>query len=208
MKKFKQLLSEIKVTPPPSGRGGGSGSDDHHREIMNFMGRIPFRLNTRQGDLIHFDSALNAARSFFKHLEQHEEGHDHAVQTETSHMVRYFQKSAQTHEDALDLVKDMVENHKDLPVHLRSKIGSSLSRLQLEVQDEHEEKRKSMGNIGEIVMRNYNARPVELRGEDFHPYQHDQMHHLEGVVGDLEDDMDEAGAPLGYVVRRKEQNDM
>lgn len=219
MKKFKKLLSEFIESQPPSGGGASSGGGDNHQEVMDFMEKVPFRLNTRQGDLIHFDSSLNAAKTLFKHLEQHEEGHNHAVQTETPHMIRYFQKSAQTHEDALDLIQDMVENHKDLPVHLRSKVRGAFAKIQSDVQEEHEHHKKMMADqigpifgekyhVGERVMRDYNARPIEIRGEEFHPHQHDQMHHLEGVVADLEDFMDEAGAPSGYVIRREERDDM
>ena len=220
MKKFKELLKEFKgiddINNPP--RNGGN-EDDSHNQIMRFMDRVPFRFNTKRGDLIHFDSALNAAKTFFKHLEQHEEGHNHAVQTETPHMIKYFQKSAQTHEDALDLITDMVKNHEDLPTHLRNKVGGAFSKIQSDVQEQHEEQKAKMADhydsitgkkyhIGERVMQEYGARPIEIRGEEYHPHQHDQMHHLEGVVADLEDFMDESGAPAGYVIRREERTDI
>lgn len=214
MKKFKDILKEFRETTPPPNRGGGAGGGDPHGEIMSFMDKTPFRLNTRQGDLIHFDSSLNAAKTLFKHLAQHEEGHNHAVQSETPHMIKYFQKSAKTHEDALDLVQDMIENHKDLPDHLRHHVARTLSQIDTTAQEEHEINKKGMSflgniagdtfNLGERVMKNYNSHPIEIRGEDFHPHQHDQMHHLEGVVADLEDFMDESGAASGYVIRREE----
>lgn len=217
MKDFRDYLREF-IERTPNNPGGGN-SRDPDEELKDFMDNTPFRLNTRQGDLIHFNSSLDAAKMLFNHLEQHEEGHNHAVQQDIPHMIRYFQKSAGTHERALDLLQDRIQNHPNLPVHLRSRVGPVLSRIQAEIQNEHEERKKNlkgkkdmfgrpMDDIGARVAGNYGATPIEIQGEEYHPHQQDEMHHLEGVVGELEDadDFSGSGAPIGYVIRREERD--
>lgn len=215
MKNYKDYLKEFREVPPPQQPSG----DDPIREIHRFMEKHPFRLNTRGGDLLHFDSAYDAAKSLFRHLEQHEEGHNHSVQQEIPHMIRYFQKSTRTHERALDLLQDYITNHPRLPEDLRLKVEPALHAIQSDILDEHAQKKDALrgkkdvfgrpaDDIGRRVRDNYGAMPITIQGEEYHPHQDDEMHHLEGVAGDLEDNMDESGAPTGFIRRREERNDL
>lgn len=213
MRDFKNYLKEfvIKNTPREN-----SNNDDYYTQVMDFMKTVPFRFNTRQGDLIHFDSAYDAARSLFKHLEQHESGHNHAVQQEAPHMIRYFQNSTKTHEKALDLLGDYITHHQKLPEHLRAKVEPTMGMIQSDILDEHETERDKLrgqkdvfgrpaDDIGRRVFHMYGGSPIEIAGEEYHPQQEDQMHHLEGVASDLAD-ASGMGGMSGYIRRREENS--
>lgn len=221
MKDFKDYLTEFIIKG--EGPGGGGGGGDHYdpiERVKEFMDTVPFRYTTKQGDLIHFDSALDAAHTIAKHLQQHEDGHNHAVQKNVPHMIKYFQKSAATHEDALSLIQDHIVSHQELPPHLREHVLSAVGSIETEEANDHEHNKKRLegqkdffgrpsNDIGRRTMSLHHVHPIEIGDEERHPYEFDQGHHLNGVM----DEVETSGNPemgiksLGYVKHRKREEE-
>jgi len=215
MKNFKHYLREFIIKN--NNRDGGDGASPYNpqEEVKRYMDGMEFRYTTKQGDLIHFDSALDAARAFAKHLQQHEDGHNHSVQEEIPHMIRYFQNSATTHEHALALITDAVVNEANLPPHLHSHVPATIASIEAEEANEHEYRKKLLSgqtdfsgrpfsDVGFRIAKLHHVMPIDVGDGERHPYEYDQGHHLMGVMDEIEDSHHaDSHRAIGYVIRRK-----
>jgi len=221
MKDFKDYLTEFIIKGEGPGGGGGGGGDhyDPIERVKEYMDTVPFRFTTRQGDLIHFDSALDAVHTFAKHLHQHEDGRIHAVKSNTKHMSRYFQKSTATLKDALSLIDDHISSREELTPHLRDYVLPAIQSITVKERNDHEHNKKRLegqqdffgrpsNDIGRRTMSLFDVHPIEIGDEERHPYEFDQGHHLNGVMDDVEFGNPEMGVnPLGYVKHRKREEE-
>lgn len=216
MKKFKELLKEFKQ--PPSGSGPLPTGGNPHVDVLRFMDTNPFSIRTRQGDHIHFDSSLDAARLLSMGMYKHQMGQDTASETETPHMEKYFDKSVNTHLKHLGTLEDYIKYHPHLPEHLIPHVSSAINSIAEDQASELMERRRNeegkkdifgrdLSDIGSRIISQHHHHPIEFGDDSRHPYEDDEGRHLEDIMGEIEDSQ-ETPRPLGFVNRREEHEEM
>lgn len=216
MKKFKELLSEFRQRPNSGSTPPGGGNP--RVEVLRFMDQTPFQIRTRQGDHLHFDRSLDAARLLSMGMYKHQMGQDTASETETPHMEQYFDKSVNTHLKHLGALEDHITNHPDLPDHLRPHVKDVVNEIAEEQASELMDRRRNMkgqkdifgrdlSDIGTRIMSQHHHHPIEFGDDSRHPYEDDEGRHLEDVMGEIEDSQ-ESPTSLGFVKRREEHDEI
>lgn len=206
MKNFKQYLKEFKMND--SRRGGGGSSGDPIESVFQFMERTPVELRTREGGTLQFDSAYEAANAFHRHLLEHDEGHAHAVRSKNEPMIKYFGKSAKTHEDAIDFVTSHIQNHADLPDNLKPYVPTAMDRIAGRIENEHTKRKnqlkgqidifgRPLSNFGRRVAKAHQVRPIYILGDVRHPYEDDDAHHMKGII----EEMDSSDPDIPPIIR-------
>lgn len=188
MKRFKELFNEFRNP------FRDSGEFDRHarRQVIEFMKRTPINYTTREGHELHFHNSHDAAHTIAEAASLHYAGLEHNIaNTGNRQMTDYFTQSSATHDRLMDVLQQHIENHPDLPEHLKPYVGHVVD----EIDEQHMGKDPKVS--GEYA-NSVHKPPANAKG--YHPSRFDVAHHLKDVISTIEENPNQ-----GYFLRREEK---
>ena len=196
MKRFKDLLNEF-IMP----RGGNDPQGDYgeymFRKVKEFMKKTPITIRLPEGHQLKFNNTQFAIRVAADHRAQQHAGLIHSSQSDSDKdklMSKYFDASANTHDEMIDAIQSHIMNHADLPEHYKIHVPDAIERIVQEHAIDENDSDK-MSRVGQSMMNSHSPRSATATE---HPHLDDTTHHLSGVIEDLDNHPEE-----GYFLRKE-----
>lgn len=196
MKRFKALLNEFKMP-----RGGNDPQGDYgeymFRKVKEFMKKTPMTIRLPEGHQLKFNNTQFATRVAAEHLALHHAGLMRSSESNSDNaklMSKYFDASANTHDEMIDAIQSHIMNHAELPEHYKIHVPDAIERI---VQ-EHAIDESNSGRMRWFGQRMMEAHSPRSATATEHPHLNDTTHHLSGVIEDLDNHPEE-----GYFLRKE-----